>query len=64
VHGWYGEGTYYADDLSLTGPGSVTTPGAPTGLTATGVTSSSVSLAWTAAAGTVSGYYVYGTAPR
>ena len=21
THGWYGEGTYYADDLSLTGPG-------------------------------------------
>lgn len=59
VHGWYGEGTYYADDLSLTGPGSVTVPGAPTGLTATSVTSSSVSLSWTAPSGTVSGYYVY-----
>jgi chitodextrinase len=59
VHGWYGQGTYYADDLSLTGPGSVTIPGAPTGLTTTGVTSSSVSLSWTAPSGTVSGYYVY-----
>ncbi len=24
VHGWYGQGTYYADDLSLTGPGGST----------------------------------------
>lgn len=63
VHGWYGQGTFYADDLSLTGPGGGggggTPPGAPTGLTVTGVTSSSVSLSWTAPSGTVTGYDVY-----
>jgi Carbohydrate binding domain/Glycosyl hydrolases family 18 len=26
VHGWYGQGTYYADDLSLTGPGGTPSP--------------------------------------
>jgi hypothetical protein len=61
VHGWYAQGTYYADDMSLTGPGGggTTAPGAPTGLTVTGTTSSSVSLSWTAPSGSVSGYYVY-----
>jgi len=63
VHGWYAEGTYYADDLSLTGPGGGgggggTAPSAPTGLTVTGTTASSVSLSWTAPSGTVTGYYV------
>ncbi len=35
VHGWYGQGSYYADDLSLTGPGgssptpTATSPSAP-----------------------------------
>ncbi|HEY3955828.1 MAG TPA: glycoside hydrolase family 18 protein [Streptosporangiaceae bacterium] len=63
VHGWYGQGTFYADDLSLTGPGGGggggTPPGAPTGLTVTGTTSSSVSLSWTAPSGPVTGYDVY-----
>jgi chitinase len=26
VHGWYGQGTYYADDLTLSGPGGSTSP--------------------------------------
>jgi hypothetical protein len=67
VHGWYAEGTYYADDLSLTGPGGSgggSAPGAPTGLHSTGTSSSSVSLAWTAPSGTVSGYYVYENGSR
>ena len=66
VHGWYAQGTYYADDLSLTGPGGSgggggggSAPAAPTGLAVTGTTSSSVSLSWTAPAGTVTGYNVY-----
>jgi hypothetical protein len=65
VHGWYGEGTYYADDLSLTGPagsgggGSGTVPAAPAGLAVTGTTASSVALSWTATPGTVTGYDVY-----
>src|SRR5215472_8715391 len=53
VHGWYAQGTYFADDLALTGPagsggggGGGSAPGAPTGLTVTGTTSSSVSLSW------------------
>jgi hypothetical protein len=62
VHGWYGEGTYYADDLSLTGPGGSgggSAPAAPAGLAVTGTTASSVSLSWTAPSGTVTGYTVY-----
>ncbi len=67
VHGWYGQGTYHADDLSLTGPaggGSTTVPAAPAGLAVSGVSSSSVSLSWSAPSGTVSGYYVYQNGTR
>ncbi|MFJ8276793.1 carbohydrate binding domain-containing protein [Streptomyces griseoviridis] len=53
VHGWYAQGTYYADDISLDGPGGgggdTQAPSTPSGLTSTGKTSSSVSLAWNAA---------------
>ncbi|MQY39290.1 Exochitinase 1 [Streptomyces sp. RB17] len=61
THGWYGTGTYYADDISLVGPGGSGTgqpPAAPTGLQATAVTSSSVTLSWSAITG-ATGYTVY-----
>ncbi|MER7982063.1 glycoside hydrolase family 18 protein [Streptomyces sp. NPDC095817] len=60
THGWYGTGTYYADDLSLTGPGvdAGQPPAVPTGLKTGAVTSSSVGLSWTAVPG-ATGYAVY-----
>ncbi|WP_406333194.1 chitinase [Streptomyces sp. NBC_00203] len=60
THGWYGTGTYYADDVSLTGPGvdAGQPPAAPTGLTAGAVTSSSVALSWSAVTG-ATGYAIY-----
>ncbi|OPG09202.1 chitinase [Streptomyces sp. GKU 895] len=53
THGWYAQGTYYADDISLDGPGGgggsdTQAPTAPTSLRSTAKTSSTVSLAWNA----------------
>lgn len=59
VHGWYAQGTYYADDISLDGPGGgggggdTQAPTAPSGLASTGKTSSSVSLQWNASSDNV-----------
>jgi chitinase len=60
THGWYGTGAYYADDISLTGPGGGTAqpPAAPTGLRTGTITSSSVDLSWSAVTGATS-YAVY-----
>ncbi|WP_354643805.1 carbohydrate binding domain-containing protein [Kitasatospora camelliae] len=65
LNGWYGQGTYYADDVSLDGPGGGPVDGqAPTvpgGLRSTGKSSSTVALAWTASTDNVgvTGYDVY-----
>jgi chitinase len=60
-HGWYGQGTYYADDISLQGQGGGggTVPGAPGTPVAGTITNTSVALSWTASSGTISGYRVY-----
>lgn len=66
THGWYGQGTYHADDLSLDGPGGggggdTQAPSAPTGLQVASKTASAVTLAWAAASDDVgvTGYDVY-----
>ncbi|WP_033263292.1 chitinase [Amycolatopsis vancoresmycina] len=61
LHGWYGAGTYYADDVVLDGPGGNTpgTPGTPGTPQTTTVTNNSIGLSWGASAGTVTGYRVY-----
>lgn len=61
LHGWYGAGTYDADDLVLDGPGGDTpdAPGIPGAPTIGTVTDTSIALNWGAAAGTVTGYRVY-----
>ncbi len=64
LNGWYGQGTYYADDITLDGPGgSVDTqaPTVPGSLASTGKTSTTASLAWTASTDNVgvNGYDVY-----
>ncbi|OLF11580.1 chitinase [Actinophytocola xinjiangensis] len=60
LHGWYGAGTYHADDVELDGPGGGTpgapaTPGNPTLGT---VTDTSVALSWPAVTG-ATGYRVH-----
>ncbi|MFF8811712.1 carbohydrate binding domain-containing protein [Streptomyces pactum] len=64
LHGWYGQGTYYADDVSLDGPGGgddTQAPTAPGNLKVTGTTATSVSLSWDPATDNVgvTGYDVY-----
>ncbi|GHG26471.1 MULTISPECIES: chitinase [Amycolatopsis] len=61
LHGWYGAGTYYADDVVLDGPGGNTpgTPSSPGTPQITAVTANSVALSWGASAGTLTGYRVY-----
>ncbi|MFI6642016.1 chitinase [Streptomyces sp. NPDC050504] len=65
THGWYGQSSYYVDDVSVFGPDGggggdpdPVVPNPPAGLAASGVTSSSVTLNWGAAAG-ATGYNVY-----
>ncbi|MET8181997.1 glycoside hydrolase family 18 protein [Streptomyces sp. NPDC005336] len=62
THGWYGQPAYYADDISLTGPGGGNpgdpVPGAPSGLRTGTATSSSITLSWNAVSG-ATGYDVY-----
>jgi chitinase len=65
THGWYGQAAYYVDDVSVFGPDGgggtdpePTVPGTPGGLSVSGTTSSSVSLAWNTVAG-ATGYTVY-----
>ncbi|MFD7434508.1 chitinase [Streptomyces sp. NPDC059861] len=59
-HGWYGTGAYRADDITLVGPAVDVgqPPAPPTGLRADTVTSTSVSLSWSAVPG-ATGYAVY-----
>ncbi|RSM83561.1 chitinase [Kibdelosporangium aridum] len=59
LHGWYGQPTYYADDVSLDGPGGTPTiPVAPTGLNASAANSTSVNLTWSGPSNATS-YRVY-----
>nr|WP_203606979.1 glycoside hydrolase family 18 protein [Streptomyces sp. SID11385] len=60
THGWYGTPAYYADDLSLVGPGGdpVAVPATPGGLRAATPTATSATLTWNAVPG-ASEYRVY-----
>ncbi|MBJ6625364.1 glycoside hydrolase family 18 protein [Streptomyces griseoincarnatus] len=65
THGWYGQQPYYVDDVSVLGPDGggggdpePTVPATPGGLTVSGTTASSVTLAWNAVSG-ATGYAVY-----
>lgn len=71
THGWYGQPAHLTDDVTLvgpdpggSGPGQPQPPAAPTGLTASGATASSIDLSWAAASGATS-YKVHrdGAAP-
>ncbi|GAA2353760.1 hypothetical protein Cme02nite_46270 [Catellatospora methionotrophica] len=65
THGWYGQGTYFADDVSLDGPGGTGVPGVPGNPSVGTITNSSIALSWGASSGTVTGYRVYeGTTVR
>ncbi len=59
THGWYGQGAYFADDISLDGPGGASPPGVPGTPTVGSITNTSVALSWGASSGTVTGYRVY-----
>ncbi|MCP3759829.1 carbohydrate binding domain-containing protein [Streptomyces sp. TBY4] len=64
LNGWYGQGTYHADDITLDGPGGTVDTQAPTvpgSLAATGKTSTTASLSWTASTDNVgvNGYDIY-----
>ncbi|MFG2822941.1 chitinase [Kitasatospora sp. NPDC048365] len=43
THGWYGQGTYYADDVSLDGPGAPTASPSPSGTSSSPSPSASAS---------------------
>ncbi|MER7773950.1 glycosyl hydrolase family 18 protein [Streptomyces sp. NPDC096191] len=65
THGWYGQSAYHVDDLSVFGPDGgggtdpdPTVPSAPAGLSVSGTTSSTASLAWNAVPG-ATGYNIY-----
>ncbi|MFD8251373.1 chitinase [Streptomyces werraensis] len=65
THGWYGQQPYYVDDVSVLGPDGggggdpePTVPATPGGLTVSGTTAGSVTLAWNAVSG-ATGYTVY-----
>ncbi|MGW3323336.1 chitinase [Streptomyces virginiae] len=69
THGWYGQPAHLTDDLTLVGPdpggpGQPQLPAAPTGLSASATSSTSVALTWTAVPGATS-YTVHrdGAAP-
>ncbi len=65
THGWYGQGTYWADGISLQGQGGgggdTTPPSNVTGLTSPSKTSTSIALSWNAATDNVgvTGYNIY-----
>ncbi|MFF9457437.1 carbohydrate binding domain-containing protein [Streptomyces flaveolus] len=64
LHGWYGQGTYYADDLGLDGPGGTDdreAPSVPGSPRTTATSATSVSLTWNASTDNVgvTGYDVY-----